>query len=224
MASELTISGGPGGPAPPAPLTEEEEAAFNVLVGEILEKPEKILDIELSAEQLLELQRRLNPYGGVAAPPTNPERHRVAVCSYTNLREDYLRRLTMTSAAAPALPPAQDEGRKKMMSQYGARSGADQGAEDRCIAILKGLTAQLRRQQEAGSGYLVGDRLSLCDIHWACFSQLVGALGPEHFTMPDQMRAIYSTLSERLGAALDPVLMEHRDRIWREHIGLPYDC
>ena len=42
--------------------------------------------------------------------------------------------------------------------------------------------------------------------------------------MPDYMRVIYSTVSERLGEALDPILMEHRDRIWREHIGLPYDC
>lgn len=133
------------------------------------------------------------------------------------------RRLTMTSSG-PALPPEQEEGRKKMMSQYGAKPGADEGAEDRCIGILRGLAAQLHRQREAGRDYLVGDRLSLCDVHWACFSQLVGALPPEVFTMPDQMRTIYSTVSDRLGAAIDPILMEHRERIFREHIGLPMEC
>jgi glutathione S-transferase len=133
------------------------------------------------------------------------------------------RRLTMTTSG-PSLPPEMEEGRQKMMSQYGARPGADDGAEDRCIGILKGLAAQLRRQLEAGRNYLVGDRLSLCDVHWACFSQLVGALGPEDFTMPEQMRAIYSNVSPRLAAAVDPVLMEHRSRIFREHIGLPMDC
>ena len=130
------------------------------------------------------------------------------------------RRLTMTSSG-PAMPADQEAGRQGMMAQYGARPGADQGAQDRCISILKGFAAQLHRQHEAGREFLVGDRLSLCDIHWACFSQLVGALGPEDFTMPDQMRAIYSSVSDRLGAALDPILMAHRDRIFREHIGLP---
>jgi glutathione S-transferase len=134
------------------------------------------------------------------------------------------RRLTMTASSAAHLPPEQKAGQQKMMSQYGGKPGAEEGAEDRCIGILEGLSAQLHRQKEAGSDYLVGDRLSLCDIHWACFSQLVGTLGPDDFTMPDQMRAIYSSVSDRLGEAIDPILMEHRDRIWREHIGLPYDC
>lgn len=135
----------------------------------------------------------------------------------------WARRLTMTSSG-PALPTGQEDGRQSMMAQYGARPGADESAEDRCIGILKGFAAQLRRQHDAGGEFLVGDRLSLCDVHWACFSQLVGPLGPEDFTMPDQMRAIYSSVSDRLGAALDPILMAHRDRIFREYIGSPMDC
>lgn len=134
------------------------------------------------------------------------------------------RRLTMTANSAANLPADQKQGQQKMMSQYGARDGAADGAEERCIGILNAFSTQLHRQKQAGSTYLVGDRLSLCDIHWACFSQLVGTLGPDVFTMPDQMRMIYSTVSDRLAAALDPILMEHRDRIWHEHIGLPYDC
>ncbi|MDG2002281.1 MAG: glutathione binding-like protein [Novosphingobium sp.] len=133
------------------------------------------------------------------------------------------RRLTMTSSG-PALQAGKAAGRQSMMAQYGARPGAGDGAEDRCIGILKAFAAQLHRQHDAGRDYLVGDRLSLADVHWACFSQLVGALGPKDFTMPDQMRAIYSSVSDRLAAALDPILMEHRMRIFREYIGLPMEC
>ena len=70
---------------------------FDALVGDILENPERLLSADLTAEQVLELQKRLNPYAGIAGPPPAPERKRVAACSYTNLREDYLRRFTATS-------------------------------------------------------------------------------------------------------------------------------
>jgi hypothetical protein len=70
---------------------------FDALVEDILQKPERLLDESLTTEQILEIQKRLNPYAGIAGPPPAAEKKRVAAVSHTNLREDYLRRFTATS-------------------------------------------------------------------------------------------------------------------------------
>ena len=82
---------------PPAAVPDLDPEEFDRLVGSILEDPDILLTADLTAEQILALQKRINPYAGIAGPPIDPERKRVIACSYTNLREDYLRRLTMTS-------------------------------------------------------------------------------------------------------------------------------
>jgi hypothetical protein len=84
------------GPPTPESAGAADAADFDRLVSEILENPEALLDPALTPEQILEIQQRLNPYAGVAGPPPAPGRKKVAACSYTNLREDYLRRLLMT--------------------------------------------------------------------------------------------------------------------------------
>lgn len=79
---------------------DDEEAAFAALVRDIRENPELVFKSDLTAEQVLELQKRLNPYAFApdAAAAAGPEPVvRSVAASYTNLREDYLRRFTMTS-------------------------------------------------------------------------------------------------------------------------------
>lgn len=77
--------------------TEDSPDGFDALVSDILENPEKLLKADLTSEQILNIQKRLNPYAGIAGPAPNADRKRIAAVSYTNLREDYLRRLTATS-------------------------------------------------------------------------------------------------------------------------------
>lgn len=132
------------------------------------------------------------------------------------------RRLVMTTPENP-VPDDQREGRDKMMQGYGMRPDAVREAPVRLVGILKGLATQLHRQREAGSDYLVGPRLSACDVHWACFSTLVAPLSPENCAMPDYLRAMFAMLPDDIAAALDPILIDHRDRIWERHIGLPLD-
>ena len=91
MANVEVMTGAP-------PMTAEENINFDELIGDIMENPELLLSDKFTAEQILEIQKRLNPYAGIAAKKgTNPDFKKVAAVSYTNLREDYLRRLTMTS-------------------------------------------------------------------------------------------------------------------------------
>lgn len=94
MSVRDILSGGAEA-APPAPT--ESEFNFDSLISDIMENPERILDSKLTDEQILEVQKRLNPYAGIAGPPPALEKKKIAAVSYTNLREDYLRRLTLTS-------------------------------------------------------------------------------------------------------------------------------
>jgi glutathione S-transferase len=90
-------------------------------------------------------------------------------------------------------------------------------------SIMNGLTAQLRRQHAAGSDYLVGEQVSACDLYWACFSLFVAPLAAAQCPMPEFMRANYTHLTPELAAALDPLLIRHRDLIYQRHISLPLD-
>ncbi|MCB2061393.1 MAG: hypothetical protein KDE21_12845 [Novosphingobium sp.] len=134
----------------------------------------------------------------------------------------WTRRLNMSAPGAPA-PDGQQEARDRMMQGYGMRPDAVKDAPARIAGILTGLSTQLRRQRDAGSDYLVGDRLSACDVHWACFSQLVAPLSPENCALPEYLYSMFANVSGEVGAALDPILIEHRDRVWERHIGLPLD-
>jgi hypothetical protein len=76
-------------------------SSLDALVGELMSNPEKALTVDLSDEDLLALQRRIDPYARIAGPGTGPaEQVKVAAASYTNLSEDYIRRFTMTGMIA----------------------------------------------------------------------------------------------------------------------------
>jgi glutathione S-transferase len=110
-----------------------------------------------------------------------------------------------------------------MTRSYGVRPEAIARAPARMVSVLNGLATQLHRQQAAGSDYLVGSQVSACDLYWACFAGFVSPLPAEHCPMPDFMRANYTHVTADIAAALDPVLLLHRDLIYRRHIGLPMD-
>jgi len=129
------------------------------------------------------------------------------------------RRLSMMGVA----PPLEDASLSVIARQYGVRPDAVRNAPERVIGILRGLSQQLRRQRAVGSDYLVGDRLSACDVHWACFSILVRPLPPEACSLTAGMRGMFEAMPDELRAAIDPILIEHRDRIWKRYIGLPLD-
>lgn len=77
------------------------ESNFDALVGELMSNPEKALTVDLTDEELLDLQRRIDPYARIAGPGLgSAEQVKVAAVSYTNLSEDYIRRFTMTGMIA----------------------------------------------------------------------------------------------------------------------------
>ena len=134
------------------------------------------------------------------------------------------RRLELMGRGTTRNPPGQGNfDRQRMIRSYGVNEETIARAPSRMIAIMKALATQLHRQKAAGSNYLIGDRLSACDLHWATFSLFVSPLAPSECAMPDFMRENYTHLTPELAAGLDPILLSHRDHIFHEHIRLPLD-
>jgi len=106
---------------------------------------------------------------------------------------------------------------------YGLRMDAVAQASERVAMILSGLSRQIHSQRAQGSFYFVGDHLSACDLHWAAMSQMVAPLPHEHCPMPDWMRELYARLAPVIAQALDPILLDHRDYIFRRYVGLPLE-
>lgn len=112
---------------------------------------------------------------------------------------------------------------REFLVRYGVAPAAAARAPARTADILRTLAARLQAQRARGSAYLVGDRPSAVDLYWACFSQMVGPLPPEVNPIPEAVLSVYTQMPPEVSAALDPILFEHRDRIYAQHIGLPLD-
>jgi len=79
----------------------------------------------------------------------------------------------------------------------------------------------IARPKANGSKFLIGDRLSALDIYWAAFAALVQPLPPELCPMATAFRDHYAGMDAGVLAATSPLLLEHRDFIYREYLELP---
>jgi len=118
-------------------------------------------------------------------------------------------------------PAALVESISRMAAKYGYAPEAAAAADARVIEILGLLSQRLREQRERGSEFLVADALSAADVYWATFAAMLRPLPPEQCPMNDLMRGSYTVTDERTLAAADPLLLEHRDRIYRDWLELP---
>ncbi len=83
------------------------------------------------------------------------------------------------------------------------------------------LDAELAANQTRGGVFFVGERLSALDLYWAFASNFVEILDREELPIMRFNRAMYPALNGALRDAASPRLMEHRERVLREHVGLP---
>lgn len=133
-------------------------------------------------------------------------------------------RLLVSGGGDGPVPEKLRAGRAEAAKLYGIRDDARHAAPARVIGVLHGLARQLHAQATRGSDYLVGDRLSACDVHWACFSQMIAPF-PEALCPKGALVApIYAKMPPEVFAAVDPILVEHRDRVFERYIGTPLDC
>jgi len=131
------------------------------------------------------------------------------------------RRLQLFAPAmSSASPPA---GIARMGGKYGYNEADVKAAGARTAESLRALAAQLKAQYTRGAKYFIGDSLSALDIYWTSFANLVDPLPKEHCPMPEGLRAGFTAQDPVVRAALDPILLEHRDRIFKAHFRDPME-
>ena len=108
-----------------------------------------------------------------------------------------------------------------LADKYGYSSELGDASRTRVVELLGMLAARLRAQREAEHRYYIADRLTAVDVYSAAALGLFKPLPPEHCAMDPNTRAAFETLDEQTQGALDPILLEHRDMMYAEHLELP---
>lgn len=110
-----------------------------------------------------------------------------------------------------------------LIDKYGFDTDDAAAAGGRIAATLRGLATQLRAQQARGVSYFVGDGLSCVDIYWTSIMNMILPLPAAQCPIRESSRSAFTASDPQIVAALDPVLVEHRDRIFKAHFRDPME-
>jgi glutathione S-transferase len=110
---------------------------------------------------------------------------------------------------------------KYLAKKYGYRAEAAAAYGPRVVELLRMLAARLRSQRTAGSDYYVGDSATAVDVYSATCMAMFAPLPREQCEMDPFTRGAFETLDGETRTALDPILLEHRDRVYARHLVLP---
>jgi glutathione S-transferase len=123
----------------------------------------------------------------------------------------------------PDLPPENRAFFEGFGQKYGYSPAAAEAAPGRVVEILNALSKQLEASEKQGSQYFIGGKLSALDIYWAGFSHLIEPLPADQCPMLEDFRPMYMNFDPSVAAAAKANLMQHREFIYRDHLGLPMD-
>jgi len=105
-----------------------------------------------------------------------------------------------------------------LAKKYGYHPDAAQAVHGRVLALLAMFAERLKSH---GGDYLLGDAFTAADIYLATTMALFVPLPREQCPMLPPFRAAYELLDDETKAALDPALLQHRDRVYERHLELP---
>lgn len=131
------------------------------------------------------------------------------------------RRLQLVEAGRRGLGGFDPKVADYLGKKYGYTPAAGETAGDRTIELLRMLASRLKVQRSAGSGYFIGHELTAVDIYSAAALALLRPLPHDVCPMDAATRAAFEYRDEPTEAAVDPVLLEHRDMVYRLHLPLP---
>lgn len=110
---------------------------------------------------------------------------------------------------------------KYLARKYGYTAATAAACSWRVTEVLGMLTMRLKSQHENGSRYYIAHSMTAVDIYSATFMALFRPLARDHCDMDANIRAAFETRFEQTEAALDPILLEHRDMMYADHLELP---
>lgn len=131
------------------------------------------------------------------------------------------RRLDMIRPAMESAAPPEAIGNLAEKWRYNQRD-VDL-ANRRTVATLGLLADTLKAQRDRGSGYFIGDAVSAVDFYWTAFSNLVDFMSADLCPLDPEFRPIFENTTQEVADAVDPILLEHRDRIMHAHFVVPME-
>ncbi|MEO1658812.1 MAG: hypothetical protein AAFR65_13955 [Pseudomonadota bacterium] len=131
-----------------------------------------------------------------------------------------LRRMAMTDAGLREAGGFQKPVAQYLAAKYGHSPEMAVWARTRIAQILDMLASRLESQRAAGSGFYIGDKVSALDVYSACFMAMFSPLPEDQCAMKSSTRAAFETRDES-SDALRPILLEHRDMMYKEFLEMP---
>jgi glutathione S-transferase len=105
--------------------------------------------------------------------------------------------------------------------KYGYLPAAGETYATRVVELLGMFAARLKSQRAAGSRYYVGYALTAVDVYSATCLALYRPLPADVCAMDPKTRTAFEMRDALTDAALDPILFEHRDMMYKDHLELP---
>jgi glutathione S-transferase len=190
-----------------------------------LSGPVAILDDEPPRSgwrDILELAERLAPTPALL--PEKPELRELALQLAAKLCDPdglgWHRRLQLVHAGLSKTGGFNERVAGYLGQKYGYDPVQAARSQARVIELLGEFAGMLRARRDAGSDYYF-DSLSALDVFSAAFMGLFKPLPEVHCEMHPAIRAAFEWLDAPTAAALDPILLEHRDRVYTRHLALP---
>jgi glutathione S-transferase len=110
---------------------------------------------------------------------------------------------------------------KYLGKKYGYTPALGAAAPGRIAELLSLLSTRLEAQRAAGHRYYFGDSPTALDVYSATSSAMFQPLPHDVCAMEPNTRAAFELRDPVTDAVLDPILFEHRDLMYAEHLELP---
>lgn len=202
-----------------------DSPAFDAWAGQ-QSGPIAIYDDELPVsgwDDILLLAERLAPQPALV--PEDPElRHQLFELGHEILGEHGLcwqRRLQLVHASLTEQRGFPGKVAHFLAAKYGYDESVGEASTELAAALLTLLASHLKKQQAAGNHYYLGELPTALDIYSAVAVNMFAPLPPEHCAMHERTRAAFEVEYPATSEALDAILIEHRDRMYSEHLELP---
>ena len=108
-----------------------------------------------------------------------------------------------------------------LAGKYGYTPELAEIAGGRVVDLLGMFAERLHTQSSRGCHYLMGDTVSAVDVYLAAAMALFAPLPDEVCAISAQRRATFEAMDAATRAALDPILLVHRDHMYAAHLELP---
>ena len=131
------------------------------------------------------------------------------------------RRLQMVRASLQGRGGFPERVAKYLGNKYGHGVDSDASCDERVANQLRMLATRLHAQRDAGSDYLVGTSPTAADLYCATAMAMFDPLPHEQCGMDTATRTAFMLHDDATSAALDPILLEHRDMMYARHLELP---